>query len=241
MLSAGFMIVLALALMVGQVAASPLDQAFAYAPRLYRAQERDQFADIEAPPVIGKEFTEIGRFVDGDSYDLGPAMYKYKDGTLTLSMMAPESYSDNNEIMLRSADSTHNRSYVARNAFGVSARVTEVGRYIESLRPETAPNAHSAFYEATLKLAPSEAKATALGARVIISGLIGGKKGALTECHDTHSSATIDDPEDLTVRTCFVRVRIQKIAFVKRDGSVIDEWIIDPPNPASSAATASPQ
>jgi hypothetical protein len=232
------MIALAMAAALGHVAASPLDQAFAYAPRLFMAQERDQFADIKEPAVTGKEFTEVARFADGNGYDLGPASYMYKDGTLTLSMSAPESFSDSNEIMLRSSDAAAKHSYIGRNAFGASARVTVAGRYIEALRPETAPDPHAGLYESVLKLSPSEAKTTALGARVVISGTIGGQKGALTECHDTHSAATIDDPEDLTIRTCLVRVRIHRIAFVRHDGSVIDEWT-DPPNPASSAATAS--
>jgi hypothetical protein len=209
------------------VLSQPLDSLLVAAHRADNAHARDQFAEMAIPNYApGTPFEAEFSFSDArQEADNGTnAYYTYADGKLSLNLFVSDS------TVRIGSRRTALPSYVGQNSFGAKARVSASRKSADALLLETQPSTESVVqeYGTFLDLPPAKAKDLLRFARVIISGTIGGTEGPKVGCEAQRYAATISDPTEFTVRTCWVRVRATRVAFVRKDtNQVLAQWVVN--------------
>jgi hypothetical protein len=81
----------------------------------------------------------------------------------------------------------------------------------------------------TMKLKPDQAKALVADLQIRLEGVVEkDDQGETVYCADNHTTATIDLPTEREEHKCTVSVHLSRVAFLRKDGRVLKEWLDKP-------------
>jgi len=182
--------------------------------KLASTASADQFSDDPSTKYIGREFTVT---LDADELSTD-----YDKTTRTLTVETP-TFTDGFTLDRRTTQSR----YVGKNAFGVSAVVTQTRGNIYGIEnPGSAYSRKPISFVTTLDGAEAQNLSKAL--RLRVSGTIGKASGvyavtgSVISKHDIITEATVSEPEDVWIKQYFVAVSFTKAEWIDtRTGGIV--------------------
>lgn len=234
---------------------TPLQRTFAMARSDADLMAKDRFADPTPPPadMVGQAFhlelsgDEIGT-EPTKMYDKGRLVFYTHLQDVPPDRSTPVSkWRHDKEIVIHEVMFDRG-SYTGSNAYGATREVSRSHNEKDALVIVSAPDAEpypgmsDAVKFTTLDSYPfvqtttgAIAKELVANSRFVIDGVIAPlSNGKLTGCYSDYGEATISSPYEISTRTCWVGVKVRRMAFVnKATGEVLKEWIDTPETQAA--------
>ena len=211
--------------------------------------ENDQFSPISThSEMIGKSFKLS---ISGELRESNSFLDYYSNGILHMSL-TKRSYFDRFEmdhsthatIPKRSTaieisyKVTSRSNYTAQNSYGAKADISSSVNEVSYIAAVEMPRGDKFKYSSTTSDDPEldqyewrktiegpEAKIIYHGSKLILEGKIGTfTDGKVARCEDSSVTATVSDPIELLNHNCYIAAKIERIAFISGDGSILREW-----------------
>jgi hypothetical protein len=194
--------------------------------------EADQFARTDAADQLVGLPVNITMSVETPIYRDGQLLLFVDAGTVYPNgngdIDAPGRF-DHYPTVVFSKESKGKGSYRASNAYGASAEVSVIDIMEKAVLLANRPDDDAFVFKAPLD-GPA-AKALSDAARLVITGTVAKtSNGLVSRCDDHASPPTLDVPVSGKFQTCWVAVKVDRIAFVNSTtGATLREWTAGSP------------